>query len=76
MNEDHHLRLLPVVVPSTSADQKNIDKRHEFGASTCIPKPVGVQGLIRAASRIRGLWFSAVILPPNGLSHVGIIYSR
>jgi two-component system response regulator len=63
IKSDPVLRLLPVVVLTTSSDPLDINKCYHLGASTYIQKPVGFDALIEAAARIRGYWFGVAILP-------------
>ena len=60
---DLRLRALPVVVLTTSSDPNDINKCYDLGAATYIQKPVGFQGLIEAARRLKGYWFGIAIFP-------------
>jgi CheY-like chemotaxis protein len=60
---DAKLRRVPVVVLTTSADPLDINRCYDLGASTYIQKPVGFEGLIEAAGRIKGYWFGVALLP-------------
>jgi CheY-like chemotaxis protein len=63
IKSDKQLRLLPVVVLSTSSDPLDINKCYELGASTYIQKPVGFDGLVEAANSLKEYWFGVAILP-------------
>jgi CheY-like chemotaxis protein len=63
IKSDPHLRLVPVIVLSTSSDQLDINKSYDLGASSYIQKPVGFDGLVEAAKRLKGYWFGVAILP-------------
>jgi CheY-like chemotaxis protein len=60
---DTQLRRLPVVVLTTSSDPRDINRCYDLGASTYIQKPVGFDGLIEAATRLKGYWFGVAIFP-------------
>jgi DNA-binding NarL/FixJ family response regulator len=55
--------MIPVVVLTTSIDPMDINECYDLGASTYIQKPVGFEGLIEAAVRLKGYWFGVAILP-------------
>ncbi|WP_085906498.1 response regulator [Kiloniella majae] len=54
---------IPVIVLTTSSDEIDINKCYELGASTYIQKPVGFEGLLRAAEQIKNYWFDLALLP-------------
>jgi len=60
---DPLLRMIPIVVLTTSVDPSDINECYDLGASTYIQKPVGFEGLIEAAVRLKGYWFGVAILP-------------
>ncbi len=57
------LRKIPVVVLTTSSDQRDIDACYHAGANSYIQKPVDLEGFFRAIERLNGYWFEVVILP-------------
>jgi two-component system response regulator len=57
------LKKTPVVILTTSADEKDIEQCYELGASTYIQKPVNFEGLVEAVSRIKEYWFGIALLP-------------
>jgi two-component system response regulator len=63
---DENLRRIPVLVLTTSADQRDIDRCYELGASTYIQKPVVFEKLVEAVGRIKDYWFEVAILPGEG----------
>ncbi|WP_085907614.1 response regulator [Kiloniella majae] len=54
---------IPVIVLTTSSDEIDINKCYELGASTYIQKPVGFEGLLKAAEQIKNYWFGLALLP-------------
>lgn len=62
---DPALRRIPVVVLTTSSDERDVTRCYELGASTYIQKPVDFDGLIAAVTRIKDYWFGIALLPEN-----------
>lgn len=60
---DEHLRDIPVVVLTTSADERDISACYRAGANSYIQKPVDIDGFMKAIERLNGYWFEVVILP-------------
>jgi CheY-like chemotaxis protein len=71
LKQDPALRKIPVLVLTTSSDEKDIEQCYEIGASTYIQKPVNFAGLIEAVGRIKDYWFGMALLPKNGDSLSG-----
>lgn len=63
---DHLLRGIPVVVLTTSGDERDIDMSYERGANSYIQKPVNLEGFVRAISMLKGYWFEITVLPKGG----------
>lgn len=63
---DPGLRQIPVVVLTTSRDERDVDACYKAGASSYIQKPVDLDGFIKAIERLNGYWFEVVILPQVG----------
>jgi CheY-like chemotaxis protein len=63
---DSSLKQIPVVVLTTSRDERDVDACYQAGASSYIQKPVDLDGFIKAIERLNGYWFEVVILPKAG----------
>jgi len=63
IKSDPVLKQIPVVVLTTSRDDRDVDACYRAGASSYIQKPVDLEGFIRAIERLNGYWFEVVILP-------------
>jgi CheY-like chemotaxis protein len=63
IKEDERLKKIPVVVLTTSVDERDIDACYRAGANSYIQKPVDVDGFVKAIERLNGWWFEVVILP-------------
>jgi two-component system response regulator len=60
---DRHLKRIPVIVLTTSSDERDIRACYEAGANSYIRKPVDVPGFMGAVQRLRDYWMEVVILP-------------
>lgn len=60
---DNELRKIPVVVLTTSSDERDIDECYQLGANTYIQKPVDLDGLFAAIQRLKDYWFEIALLP-------------
>ena len=63
VKQDPALRKIPIVILTTSSDERDVTQCYELGASTYIQKPVDFDGLIAAVSRIKEYWFGVALLP-------------
>lgn len=57
------LRQIPVIVLTTSTDDRDVEACYQAGANSYIQKPVDMDGFIRAIERLNGYWFEVVVLP-------------
>ena len=60
------LKQIPVVVLTTSDDERDVSACYEMGANTYIQKPVDFDGLITALKRLKEYWFEIALLPKEG----------
>jgi len=63
VKQDPALRKLPIVILTTSSDERDVAECYDLGASSYIQKPVDFDGLIGAVSRIKEYWFGVALLP-------------
>ncbi len=63
VKNNEHLHDIPVVVLTTSADERDISACYRAGANSYIQKPVDIDGFMKAIERLNGYWFEVVILP-------------
>jgi two-component system response regulator len=63
VKHDLALKKTPIVILTTSSDERDVAQCYELGASTYIQKPVDFDGLIGAVSRIKDYWFGIALLP-------------
>ncbi len=63
VKKDEALRAIPVVVLTTSTDERDIDFSYQAGANSYIKKPVDLEGFFQAIQRLKEFWFEIVIVP-------------
>ena len=66
VKSDDRLKEIPVIVLTTSDDERDIRKSYRTGANSYVKKPVDLPGLIRAAQKLTDYWFEVVVLPVGG----------
>lgn len=66
IKQNQQWKKIPVVVLTTSDDERDIKSCYELGANTFIQKPVDFDGLIGAIRRLKEYWFEIALLPKNG----------
>jgi CheY-like chemotaxis protein len=62
------LRMIPVVVMTTSKSETDIVRSYNLGANSYITKPVTFQGLVEVMVALNRYWFEMVELP-SGENH-------
>jgi CheY-like chemotaxis protein len=65
IKEDEELRRIPIVVLTTSEDERDVLRSYDLGASSFITKPVTFAGLVEVMRSWTRYWFEIVELP-NG----------
>lgn len=65
IKRDNALKSIPVVILTTSDDERDVDICYALGANTYIQKPVNFEGLIEAMNRLKGYWFEIALLPKD-----------
>ena len=65
IKEDEDLRIIPVVVLTTSKAEEDIVKSYDLHANCYITKPVDFDKFTEVIQSIREFWFSVVTLPPT-----------
>ena len=60
------LKHIPVVVLTTSDDERDVQACYDLGANTYIQKPVDFDGLIAAIKQLKEYWFEIALLPKSG----------
>ena len=63
IKSDPVMRKIPVVVLTTSSDERDVEECYTLGANTYIQKPVDLDGLFAAIQRLKEYWFEIALLP-------------
>jgi two-component system response regulator len=58
-----NLQKIPVIVLTTSNDERDVAECYRLGANTYVQKPVDLDGLISAIKRLKEYWFEIAVLP-------------
>lgn len=66
IKRDAALKSIPIIILTTSDDERDVKTCYALGANTYIQKPVDFDGLIDAMKRIKGYWFEFALLPRDG----------
>ncbi len=63
IKQHQYLKKIPVVILTTSDDERDVKACYELGANTYIQKPVDFDGLISAIKQLKEYWFEIAVLP-------------
>lgn len=63
---DPMLKIIPVVVLTTSQSDQDVLQCYALHANCYIPKPVEFDAFIRVMHNFREFWLNTVLLPPDG----------
>ncbi len=65
IKQSQQLKSIPVVILTTSNDERDVQACYDLGANTYIQKPVDFDGLIAAIRRLKEYWFEIAVLPKD-----------
>ena len=60
---DNSLKSIPVIIMSTSDDERDIEACYRMGANTYVQKPVGSSDFYHAIQRLTDFWLDFALLP-------------
>jgi CheY-like chemotaxis protein len=63
IKQSDKFKKLPVLVLTTSTDERDIERCYQMGANSYVKKPVDLEGFMTAIQRLKDYWFGVVILP-------------
>jgi two-component system response regulator len=63
IKDNHTLCKIPVIILTTSDDERDVECCYELGANTYVLKPVEMEGFIQAIHRLKEYWFEIALLP-------------
>jgi two-component system, chemotaxis family, response regulator Rcp1 len=65
LKSDPNLKYIPVIVITTSADERDILNCYNLNANCYITKPIDIQEFINTVKLIQDFWLKVVKLPPS-----------
>jgi CheY-like chemotaxis protein len=65
---DPDLKQIPVIVLTTSSDDRDVSACYRAGANSYVQKPVDLDGFMQAIERLNDYWFEVVILPKGAVT--------
>ena len=65
IKSDPTLKLIPVIVMTSSQDESDIQSCYAAGANSYVVKPVNLEGFFTAVARLKEYWFQISLLPVN-----------
>ena len=63
VKKSDQLKSIPVIVLTTSTDERDIEGCYQMGANSYVKKPVDLEGFMQSVQRLKDYWFEVVILP-------------
>ena len=63
IKSDEDLKVIPVVVLTTSSNESDIERCYRAGANSYVRKPVNLESFMDAVHRLAEYWFAINILP-------------
>lgn len=63
IKSDENLKMIPVVVLTTSSTDEDIVKSYTLGANCYVTKPVGLAEFAKVVDSVEAFWFTVVKLP-------------
>jgi len=63
LKKNSDLKLIPVIVLTTSGDQRDMQDCYRMGANSYMQKPLNFSGFMNAMSELKDYWFEVVVLP-------------
>jgi CheY-like chemotaxis protein len=63
LKQSGELRSIPVIILTTSTDERDVSNCYEMGANSYVKKPVDLVGFMLSALRLKDFWFEVVVLP-------------
>ena len=65
IKNDPDLKMIPVVILTTSESEEDVLKTYSLHANCYITKPIDLDQFMKVVQAIEEFWFSIVMLPPN-----------
>ena len=59
---DSNLRAIPVIILTTSNNEKDINFCYQHGSNCYLQKPVGIDDFVDTINKLKAFWFNTVII--------------
>ncbi len=69
LRADQRTRLLPVIILTSSKEQRDIVHGHDLGANSYVRKPVDFEQFVEAIRQLSRYWLVLNEKPPNGVTN-------
>ena len=66
LRSDQRTRLVPVVILSSSGEQRDVLEGYGLGANSYVRKPVDFERFVQAIEQLKGYWLTLNEAPPMG----------
>ena len=66
IKSDESLKMIPVVILTTSRDEEDILRSYNLHANCYITKPIDLDQFLKVVKSIENFWLTIVKLPPGG----------
>ncbi len=63
LKADPELKSIPVIVLTTSSDERDIEACYQAGANSYVRKPVDLPSFLEAIARLKDYWLEVAVLP-------------
>lgn len=63
IKSEESLKSIPVIILTTSRDERDIEGCYRAGANCYIQKPIKLEDLYRTIKEVKDYWFKTVLLP-------------
>ena len=70
IKDDDSLCQVPVIILTSSSDERDIETCYRLGANSYVRKPVSIAGFVEAIVRLKDYWFEISVFPcPSETAH-------
>jgi CheY-like chemotaxis protein len=63
LKTDHELKKIPIIILTTSKDDRDVQHCYDCGANSYVHKPVTLDGFYSAIQRLSDFWLDLALLP-------------
>ena len=63
LKKDKNFGQIPIIVLTTSSDERDVQDCYGMGANSYIQKPLDFVGFMKAMTQLKDYWFEVVVLP-------------